>query len=529
MDKRFLVLIFILAAGLRLIGIGSGLPTDELRQFPDHCDETASLHFLSQMNWKEGRFNPVAAHEEGTLSVYLWMAGGHIAKGLGLIKRHSHQLVGPGKDYSNYVIYGRVVVTFFDLASLFLIFFILRRINFMVGASENSTAPYWGMLIWAILPFEVIHSHYMRAHVLGNTLLLIIIYLSLFLKEEKSKIKTSMWIGLVVGLAAANRYTYIVSMTIPLAFLFVHKIFWDKRVLIIPLFALVGFFIGDMPLFLDFESAKGPILYQLSFKLQNVPWYDFSRALVYITEILPIGTWALWIIFYPALFFILYEKRYRLLALSWCAFMLVYFVPASKNYPLYAIRLLLPLFPFFTLAAALLLQNLFIRTRHYAAVTVVSFIFISTTLFTFATVTAMADRKSSPFVQFYNYFKELKGEQKQLSFGLLAKGWDWYQINNFNAILDSVPINFSEVKRSDSNYLDPTQKVNYIIVFKFDHTNSDVVDVRMNELLISKQYRLEKVFKRKISIFNVEVDYQFFPTDFRYHFPEIYLLAAQTP
>ena len=73
--------------------------------------------------------------------------------------------------------------------------------------------------IFAIIPFEIMHSNYMRPHILLNTFLLLIIYLSLFIYDNK---KNSLYIkiGIVLGLCVATRFTSLIYALIPIFFFY---------------------------------------------------------------------------------------------------------------------------------------------------------------------------------------------------------------------------------------------------------------------------------------------------------------------
>ncbi|MBF0360804.1 MAG: hypothetical protein HQK49_07325 [Oligoflexia bacterium] len=531
--------IVLLATLLRMVGIGWGLPSKEISHLPFHCDETAAIHFLSKMDWKKGDFNPEDAHAEGTLSVYIWALGDHILKGLGILKKRGDQLEGYDENYRHYIIYGRTLNVIFELLSLWLIFLSLKKIT-TSSSSISSYAPYWGILIWAILPFEVIHSHYMRAHNIGNTLMLLIIYFSVPVQV--------LFAGLFVGLAAANRYTYLIMIFIPLSLLYLNKpnlkswFSFDYRVIIILLSTLFGFFIGDMPLFLSYSTVKPFIEYQMSFSLKDVPWYDLSRTYYYIVNVIPQSLGPLWIIIYPAIFYGLFIKRYRLIFISFLTLIIFYLIPSTQHYPVYAGRLVLPLFPLFTIMAALMLDHLFVFVQNcngsngqtkkiYIPLTIiVGFIFITTTLYTWSIVYAMSKRDQDPYVQFYSYFKELKlklkeQQQPRPKFGMITKGWDWFQPTNFEFILNSIPFERSgEIKNSQKNYLLPEEMVDYLIIYRFEKPTDDYIMQRMDELLNSNKYKLERIFSNKITFANFELNYQDYPHDFRYIFPQIYLL-----
>ena len=71
---------------------------------------------------------------------------------------------------------------FFDVCSILLIYLIVMK---MV---RSKRAALFGALLFALFPFEIMHSHYMRPHILGNTFVCLVIYSSLFIYEQRDRI-----------------------------------------------------------------------------------------------------------------------------------------------------------------------------------------------------------------------------------------------------------------------------------------------------------------------------------------------------
>ena len=363
-----LIVVLLVGALLRFYGITWGMPSPDLPGYPSHPDEKHTLNTLGLMDVETRDLNPEFAHIEGTLAFYVWYFPIYAMRKAGLIYHVPAQFT---KDFSDpaipaVMLLSRSLMVLSDLLSVALIFFIVDRLT------KSWKAAILAALAYALIPYQVIHSHFMRPHVLGNTFVLITIFLSILLYPRRGSLLLHAIVGFVVGLSMATRYHLLALVIIPLVIMFLDGVFqeqrpfkWSfmlKRIFGVRLFALIacipiGFFFGDPYIFLDFASAARPLRYQMrasafgEFTVANL--VDFEKPLRYLKWVAPVGMSGLTWLFYASTASLFFCKRYFRYFVPLLLFSAAYWYVTTKGYGLWTVRTVLHVFPIFAIFTGL--------------------------------------------------------------------------------------------------------------------------------------------------------------------------------
>jgi len=554
-----LVLIIALAFALRFMGAGWGLQYNGIQKVNPHYDEGLySVNFSKEIDLKKMDFISESAQKDGgSLMYYLWAVNAWFFKTVGLLGKMPAQIDNFGQDYSDYIYYSRLLMVLIDVLSVALMFLIVKKIT------GNKNAALFAAFIFAIIPYEIMHSNYMRPHILVNFFVVLIIYLSLFIYERK-KIGLYILTGLAVGLCAAARYTFIVTAVIPVLFFYWHRfstqkpgtfaqvvsVLFNYRLWVMALFILIGLIIGNPVWVFDTQAAIAGITFQgetgrdlgggLWYYLKTIRYYLFR----YVLWIIPAGTFLLWIIFYPAWIYSLFLKKYLKYLIPLTIFSLVFFFPMIASYPIEAIRAALPLFPVFAIISGIALSHFYEKyaarkTVKYLFIGIISFISLSTTVFSFSMARAMGDRSKDAYIQAATYFQN-HTEKKQLNIALVAGGYDIFILPNLYYTLNSVPgkkFNFYDGNfeqyipyRNYDGYINYSKikndSIDYLMICNIDYCGIEPTKAIIENLTKNNDFVLEKEFKKDICFYGLCYDYSYAPHDFRYPFQTFELLKA---
>lgn len=176
-----LMLILVFSFFLRFIGAGWGLQYNGIQKVNPHFDEGFySVNFCKEIDLqKKNLISENSQKDGGSLTYYLWTLNALLFKTAGLLDKMPAQLDNYGQDYTDFIYYSRLLMVLFDTLSVALIFLIVKKIT------GNKKTALFAALVFAIIPFEIMHSNFMRPHILVNFFVLLIIYLSLFIYEKK--------------------------------------------------------------------------------------------------------------------------------------------------------------------------------------------------------------------------------------------------------------------------------------------------------------------------------------------------------
>lgn len=258
--RRYLPLVvFLLALGIRLIGINWGIPNKE-RYFSYHPDEPVNLMYARQMDFAKGDFDP-GFYNYGTLY-------------LSLIRLVDYQVsaFGPKGDRDEDQVArdaavhlgARTLSAFAGAGTSLLVLLMLRRRTRDLFAALGA-----GLVAFA--PGFVVHSRFMTVDVVSTFFVAASMYFALKLMpaegEEPPPIaKTVVWAGALAGLAAGTKYTGGLALIGALvAILLAHRPAWPKLFAFAVLSCLVAFLLSTPGAIF----ANGQFIKDLSYELAH--------------------------------------------------------------------------------------------------------------------------------------------------------------------------------------------------------------------------------------------------------------------
>lgn len=516
------------ALALRVTAIDWGAPTKEIQCPSFHPDEPQLMAALSQIDISRGDLEPEGAHFEGAFVHYLYYMEALVLRAAGVLTALPHQFIKYDANYRTMLIAGRILTALFDIAAVILIALLVMRLTASPLASLIAAA----MLAFA--PFEVIHAHFMRQHIVVNCMLVIMMMLSFGMYRTKHLWRYIIAAGLLAGAAAAARYPSGIMLVLPAAVLFLRARIIrrggsvdnaDIRIPTLGAFAalggacLLGFFITDPYFFINVKAAIAGLNYQKSFvpktKMTLDGILDYGRVWTYISYLLPSGTKPfLWVIWYAAAVFLAFTPRYYRYTIPLLVLTICYGYPMAKGYadPMF-IRPTLFLFPVFAVAVGLAVHELRCRfpRASYAAVVAAALASIASLWYTGAYLKGMMH---DPRIAVYDHLKS--DARTAISIGYYPVGWsDWYIFEPFTNIAGkrisvSVPP-FTNNARPD-----------YIILAHVDDFPKTMcgAGATTNELpSLTNRYTVEKRFEVRRTLFGVDFTDVRPPADLNYPFP----------
>lgn len=249
-----ILLILLVALGLRLWGIGHGMPYVYDPDEPNMVVLAGGM--LGNMD-----FNPHWFGHPATTLIYM-LAGLDVLIyifGLlfGVFKSPQDFRVFYHNDPSILYIGGRILIVLFSVASIYLIYRITEKII-------SKKAGYLAAVLLAIAPLHVSFSKYVRSDIMMTFFILLAFYFCLKILREEG-IWPYIWAGFFTGLGIVTKYPAALFFSI---IVFAHFLRYGLtlnkfRFLIFSgLACLVGMFIGSPFLFLDYKTAIFNVLYE---------------------------------------------------------------------------------------------------------------------------------------------------------------------------------------------------------------------------------------------------------------------------
>jgi len=442
-SRRLIVLNLLLITGLsaylRLSGITWGIESGYGHYINFQPDEFISIRGMLPIKPFAGKMRAPDAYFEGTFNYYLWA----LPEMLYELWGGTHPILGedlPAGQFKFILLSGRLMTVAFDLATLILLFAIIRE---MTGRRLGALL---GALLYGVFPMQVIYSHFMRTHVLSNLLCVLVIWLSM------RALKHRYWwlfviIGVVAGLGAATRYPMGIIVTIPCLFVLfeAHPGYetWYRRfqkntlyLLSGPLWLLtggflLGLFVGEPMLFLDFHTVVHSILYD------NLPYvpagagklFDLKPIWKYFSVLIPYATYPiLWLVIYLAALYVVVRRSLSHIVLPLCLFAALYTYPMAKGYIVVFARQVMLLLPVFCIFVGLAAERLFARIsnrllRSGLAALLILFI-LPTLLFDWAYDHAMQQRDVRDLLR--QDLAELVKTQSSITIGVSDSGCYFY-------------------------------------------------------------------------------------------------------
>ncbi len=249
--------LFLLAFGLRLIGINWGLPNN-LHNESYHPDEPINFAASQQIDPANLKFTP-GFYNYGTL--YLTLA--KVASG------YCPPLESTSEDaiavYERCcLLAGRVLSALAGAGTAWVIFALLRRRTVTFGAI-------FGAIAIGVAPAFVVHSRFMTVDVTATLLIALSLYFALRLIPDQDGAEPSHYIrwallaGIFVGLAAGTKYTGgLAILALYAAIAIARRPDWLRLTVLGTLAALVAFIVATPGVLLDQQRFKRDFGYELA-------------------------------------------------------------------------------------------------------------------------------------------------------------------------------------------------------------------------------------------------------------------------
>ena len=251
------------AAVLRLVGIGWGLPTVGNYHQSFHPDEAHKLRVITSLDLSQLQLNP-HWFVKGTLQFYILGAAFKVADLAGLVELRSSWAYADNPDQlARLYLIGRVLTVTMSLATVVLTFVLGSLLyNRWVGLAAA--------LLMSVLPVEAVNAHYMKTDVPMAFWLSVGGILAIMIWRHGSW-RWYLATGLVIGLATATKYSSLAFWGVPLiAHLFrltgspnptlLLRHLLSPRLLLLYGSALLGFLAGCPYCLLAFDEFKAGIM-----------------------------------------------------------------------------------------------------------------------------------------------------------------------------------------------------------------------------------------------------------------------------
>jgi hypothetical protein len=380
LNGRFILIILCLLLGtlVRINGITWGIPQDLAQHAPLHPDEAWAMTVLSQFNIDLLDLNPEEAHREGTFAYFIWGAIAYLLKLFGLIKNTPFLGQAYDNDYATVLLAGRLVTSIIDIISGVLVYMCINL------CTRKFIPSFIGLLVFLFTPFEVIHAHFMRTHIIANFFICAVIYFSFRIINSKSLFNFVM-IGFLSGLGIATRYPTGAILIVPALSYFHHvssfskikdgvtsfirRFLFNYGLLLLILFLLIGLFIGLPFIFLDFQAAKPHLFHQASYVAKDefslLGLLRLDRIIAYTNYLIPYGNLPfLWILYYLSICIIIFFRAHTKYTVPLISFMVIYLYLMAKGYFQSAIfiRAAIPIFPPLAICTGLAFDTIYERS-----------------------------------------------------------------------------------------------------------------------------------------------------------------------
>ena len=486
------------------------------------------------------------AHLEGSLLAYVFLAQALTLDGLGVIDEMpcprsvaAGESVYAQQDYRRVLLAGRVLVAVLDLVAILVVFYIARRL----------TSPWPSLVaasIFATLPFEAIHAHYMRAHTPSNLAILLVLLASLGLAESQTR-RRIVISGFLCGLAAAIRYTSAVTMIVPGLMIAsryrrlrrggetadgVGGREVSRRLSLLGGAAFGGFVITQPPLFLAFSEAMEPVAELLAYvpteQFSGAGLLDWSKIWAYVTYLLPhaVGP-GFYALFVASTVYVVFLRRYYAITLPWMAMNAVYLFFMAKGYvePVFA-RAVLNLLPVLVLSTAIATQDALERFRSARERAGLALAFVGclgwTLVFDGAYLRAMTGGKDARY-RVAEHLRATRSDDGR-TIGVFE--------DNESGYFTTLPamVVGPEMPRLRSamgfNAVEPDLKA-VVVAGYMDRYRT--AEERVADLAENHSFTLALAAVPEFAIFAVTFDHRDLPADMQYPFVELFVLAPEAP
>jgi hypothetical protein len=526
-----------LAAYLRIAGLMWGLDSGYGHDLNFQPDEFVSLRGVLQLDLLTGRIKAPGAYFEGTFNYYLWAIPQAASKLLG------NRTPNPGgagntPDQSELLYICRWMSVLFDLCTLVVVFVAIRE------ATQRFYASLVGALCYAVLPMQVIYSHFMRTHILSNLLCALVIWGSLKLQKSQPW-QLLVTVGLLSGLGAATRYPVGLIVVVPCLCLLLsdtgdpsvtrhlrflqrakHLISW--QVWLIGFGFVIGLFIGHPMLFLDPSSVTNAITNE-TLKYASLQQFSTTQLLNlsvvwrYIVYLIPYAMYPLlWLAPYSAIVYLFLRSRLYSQSVPLMMFSALYLYFMAKGYlgPYFA-RATMLLFPGFCILVGIASADLQLRLNNKRILAVS---FTAAILLAFAP-SVMFDIAYDRAMQRKDAREALREDLQMLiggspaTIGMLRFGPYFYTVAPAVEPLKSehVTVELQDVGDGADFFL-----VGFPRAIDLRWTNATVARIEAESEL-----KYEKTYRVPVKILGYEFSLVQFPVDMTYPFPTILLFRKR--
>jgi len=540
-----LFLIVALSAYLRLSGITWGIKgisgmrlgsTESERGYwhylSFHPDEFISIRGMLPISLLAGKLKAPDAYFEGTFNYYLWAVPRMLTELHNGDQAVAHDRLSAAQ-LKFILLSGRLMSVAFDLATLVLVFAIIRDLT------NQRLAALLGALLYGVFPMQVIYSHFMRTYTLANLLCVLVFWLSL------KALKHRYWwlfviTGVVAGLAAATRYPAALVLTVPCGLILFQasaaKETWRQRfgksfvyLLSGPLWLLtagfvVGLFVGAPMLFFDFRSVVNAILFEASYYAPRGARNPFELAPIwkYISALIPYATYpVLWLLIYVSTFYVISRRSLWPTVVPLCVFAMLYTYSMAKGYLDAFARLTMLLMPVFCIFVGLawgevsrkiIKRPLVLRL----VITVMVLLILPTIVFDCAYDQAMKRRDVRELVR--NDMRDLSSRRSATTIGVSKNGCYFY-----TAMPAVFPLKSNNVAvQLESSLVTPAD---FLVIGFEGPLTQDSRDLTIRKVESGGTFRFLKAYTRAPTVFGMTLDLSKFPVDMTYPFPAILLFS----
>lgn len=482
--RMLLILIILLAFGIRFYGIKWGLPLEDRFHYSFHPDERKKLNVVMGMSLSKLDLNP-NWFLKGTLQFYVIGAAlkAFSFAGLTKLKPILFYFDNP-KEYGKLYLVGRSVTILISILSIYLIYLIGKNaFNYKVGLLAS--------FLTAILPAHVVNSIYMKTDIPMTFWVLLAFLFSLKIVHTGA-FKYYLLTGLAIGFATATKYTAVPAIfLLPISHYLYFKnssspssenYFINKGLLTGFLLVFLGFLIGCPYSILAFNEFFAELhsqyLYQVNPFLDSLDrgpvfWQYLTRIFLYA-----MGLPFLFLSYLGGLYALKKRTKYDLLIL---AFVIPYFIIISFG-SWTTIRYSIPLLPFFMIFIARLIIEAFNERRmllYKFSILILTFAAtLYTTAYSFAYVDVMSEKDTR------------------------LKTWDWIETNIPEGSSIAFVSHYSKRLESDFYYPQISQ-----VKYSVTHTPDDWTRIESADYVILSEFeyrqylRLSKHFPSEHAIF----------------------------
>lgn len=245
-------IVFVAAFGIRVLGIGWGLP-NEMRHQSLHPDEPLNLAVWNYGDWLTPGF-----YNYGTLYFTAAKVAGEMGKTYGWVP--VGESVPQWKTDKALTLGARVISSLAGAGSVAIVFALLLGVSNLLGALMGSLAL-------AVAPGHVVHSRFATTDVFATMFIALGAFLiwKMMTAADERRGRIALWLGVVIGLAAGTKYTG--ALLLPSAWLAAYSVskttFWRLAAMIFS-GSVAGFLVATPGAILQFDLFKAHVMYELS-------------------------------------------------------------------------------------------------------------------------------------------------------------------------------------------------------------------------------------------------------------------------